>query len=103
MGLTPPIAANKPRIPVLFIGENPPEHITPLAELMDGEEKRGFAVWKNDLYGTQDVLGRKRKERGWSKLEEELVLRRERNEVVKRLVRWEGDVLFLGMEDLPWT
>lgn len=97
------MAANKRRITIWFVGENPPEHITPLAELEDGEEKRGFGVWKDDLYGTQEVLGRKRKERGWSKLEEDLVLERERDDVVNRLVRWEGDGLFLGMDDLPWT
>jgi hypothetical protein len=93
--------ANK--IPVWFIGENPPEHISPLAELVDGEEKRGFGLWNDDMYGTGEVLGRKRWERGWSKLEEELVLERETDEVVKRLVRWEGDVLFVEMGDLPWT
>lgn len=103
MGLAPLVAADKPRIPVEFVGENPPEHIKPLAELMDGEEKRGFGVWKDDLYGTRGVLGRKRKERGWSKREEEIILQGERNEVVKRLVRWEGDGLFGGMDDLPWT
>jgi hypothetical protein len=93
--------ANK--IQVLFIGENPPEHISPLEELIDGEEKRGFGLWKDDMYGKGEVLGRKRRERGWSKLEEELVLEREWDEAVKRLVRWEGDGLFLGMDDLPWT
>lgn len=91
------------KIQVWFIGENPPEHISPLAELMDGEEKRGIGLWKDDMYGTGEVLGRKRRERGWSKLEEELVLERERDEAVKRLVRWEGEGLFSGMDDLPWT
>lgn len=91
------------KIPVWFIGENPPEHISPLAELVDGEEKRGFGLWKVDLYGTGEVLGRKRKERGWNEYEEELVLQGERDEVVKRLVRWDGDGLFLGLDDLPWT
>ena len=64
-------------IQVWFIGENPPEHISPLAELVDGEERRGFGLWKDDMYGTGEVLGRKRRERGWSKLEEELVLEME--------------------------
>lgn len=91
------------KIPVKFIGENPPENITPLAELIDGEERRGFGVWRDDLYGTGEVLARKRKERGWSKLEEELVLENESDEVVKRLVRWGGNGLFSEMDDLPWT
>lgn len=96
-----PSMANK--IPVGFIGENPPEQISPLAELVDGEEKRGFGLWKDDMYGTGEVLGRKRRERGWSKLEEEIVLDGERDEAVKRLVRWDGNGPFMEMDDLPWT
>ncbi|GAM41088.1 DUF218 domain protein [Talaromyces pinophilus] len=103
IGIVPSMASMANKIQVLFIGENPPEHISPLEELIDGEEKRGFGLWKDDMYGTGEVLGKKRRERGWSKLEEERVLEREWDEAVKRLVRWEGDGLFLGMDDLPWT
>uniref|UniRef100_A0A093VTA8 Uncharacterized protein C57A10.07 n=1 Tax=Talaromyces marneffei PM1 TaxID=1077442 RepID=A0A093VTA8_TALMA len=99
IGIVPSMA----KIAIWFIGENPPEHVTPLVDLIDGEEKRGIGLWKDDLYGTGEVLGRKRRERGWNKLEEEIVIECERDEVVKRLVRWEGVGLFLEMDDLPWT
>lgn len=91
------------KIRVEFIGENPPEHITPLAELVDGEEKRGIGLWKDDIYGTGEVLGRKRRERGWNKHEEELVVQQEGHDIVKRLVRWVADGLFLEMDNLPWA
>jgi hypothetical protein len=96
------ITTSSSRIKVNFIGINPPEYISPLAELVEGEQKRGFGLWKSDLYGTGEVLGRKRRERGWVEGdrggEED-----EGEEAVRRLVSWDGDGLFPEMNALPWV
>lgn len=94
--------ASKTGTTINFIGINPPEDITPLSELVDGEEKRGISLWKRDLYGTGEVLSRKRRERGWNDEQERAVLEGEENEVVKRLVRWQGEGIFPDMDGLPW-
>ncbi|OKL57967.1 hypothetical protein UA08_06789 [Talaromyces atroroseus] len=92
-------------IKVDIIGINPPERITPLAELVEGEKKRGYGLWKRDLYGTGELLGEKRRERGWAlgTGEEEAVLEGEEDEVVRKLVKWDGDGLFPEMDALPWV
>jgi hypothetical protein len=91
------------KIQVKLIGINPPEHITPLRELEQGEQKRGIGAWKQDLYGTGAVLCAKKKGRGWSVDVERTLLEEEKDAVVRRLVGWNGDGLFPELQSLPWS
>ena len=47
-----------------FVGIDPPEEVTSRAELDAGEAK-AVDAWREDLYGVGDVLGMKRRKRGW--------------------------------------
>lgn len=98
-----PLSKVKSKIDVTFIGVNPPEYVTSLQELMEGEENRGYGLWRYDPYGTGKVLSRKRTERGWCKHEEEAVLTGESNEVVVDLVRWAKQEIFPELNRLPWS
>lgn len=90
-----------------FVGIDPPESVTPKAELCRGEEERGFGVWMGDLYGVGDVLARKRRERGWVEEKVEEVLRGlegGEREMVRGLVEWKGgkDGREVFWRVLPW-
>ncbi|RAH66857.1 DUF218 domain protein [Aspergillus aculeatinus CBS 121060] len=96
------------RVEVEVVGINPPEVVTPLRELVAGEEERGIGVWRGDRYGVGRVLGRKRAARGWTVGMEEGVLRDVDGleGVVEALVRWKGgrsgNEWFDGLKELPW-
>jgi hypothetical protein len=77
-------------------GIDPVMSIADLESTLRGEEENGYAVWKNDPMGTGDLLGGKRKLRGWDasktfKFYEDL------EDGVKELLQ--GSV----SDDLPWT
>ncbi|PYH48618.1 DUF218 domain protein [Aspergillus saccharolyticus JOP 1030-1] len=90
------------------VGINPPEEVTPLRVLVEGEERRGLGLWRRDRYGVGAVLGRKRIERGWKGgIEGVPVLEGiQGDEVVEALVRWDGgetgNEWFDRMGELPW-
>ncbi len=48
-----------------FIGIDPPESVSPRRLLEEGERERGWGVWREDLYGMGELLGGKRRARGW--------------------------------------
>ena len=49
-----------------YIGIDPPFEEQKMQEIKDGDAKRGYGVWKDDLYGTGPVLAQKRMTRGWT-------------------------------------
>ncbi|CRG88403.1 hypothetical protein PISL3812_05433 [Talaromyces islandicus] len=100
---TSPTPPHGEKIGVKFIGINPPENITPLRELEEGEAKRGIGAWRQDFYGTGPVLGAKRQTRGWSVEAEQALLEEEKDEVVRRFVMWRGGGLFPELQSLPWS
>ncbi|KAJ5749296.1 uncharacterized protein N7511_010992 [Penicillium nucicola] len=51
---------------VAVVGINPPEEVTPSETLIRGEAENGIGLWKNDLYGVNTDLMKKRVRRGWS-------------------------------------
>jgi hypothetical protein len=67
-----------------------------LESTLRGEEENGFAAWKDDPMGTGDLLGGKRKLRGWdaSKAANHF---QDVEDSVKEL--FQGTV----SDDLPWT
>ena len=87
--------------------------MTPRRVLEEGEERNGYGVWKDDLYGVGEILGRKREKRGWNKGSVHEVERsylggngnEESDEMVRLLLRWKGEedgkTLFPGK--LPWN
>lgn len=89
---------------LIYIGIDPPENVSPKKELEAGEEKRGYGVWKGDLYGVREVLREKREKRGWSKAEEETVLSSVSEKGPRGLLVWKGGLE--GVEiyggELPW-
>lgn len=91
---------------VAVIGINPPEEVTPLDSLIQGEELRGIGLWKTDLYGVKEDLAGKRRKRGWeSGMEEAVFGNRGLEEAVKHLVCWDGGAgneWFPRMNELPW-
>jgi hypothetical protein len=96
---------HKPRVAV--IGINPPEHVTPEASLIEGEELRGIGLWMRDRYGVLSDLARKRAKRGWRQgMEEGLFVNVGLESVVEELVCWDGgrggNEWFEKMEQLPW-
>ncbi|KAL6721370.1 hypothetical protein ACLMJK_000473 [Lecanora helva] len=93
-----------PRDRVTYVGIDPPECVTSKSSLEEGEERRGYGVWKGDLYGVGEVLGGKRVGRGWR---EECLggLGEGVEEGVRGLLGWRGGES--GVEvyggDLPWA
>ncbi|RAH80649.1 hypothetical protein BO86DRAFT_419945 [Aspergillus japonicus CBS 114.51] len=96
------------RVAVEIVGINPPEEVTPLRELVAGEEERGIGLWRGDRYGVGRVLGGKRVARGWTVGMEEGVLGvvDGLEGVVAALIRWKGgrtgNEWFDRLEELPW-
>lgn len=86
-----------------FIGIDPPEIVTPRKWLEEEERKKGYEVWKRDMYGRGEWVGRKRRERGW-KDEVEGVVGEGCEEGVRGLLGWDGGrngvEIFGGV--LPW-
>jgi hypothetical protein len=94
-------------ITVHFIGINPPEEVTPLTDLINGEANSGIGLWRNDLYGVGEELFGKRVKRGWTiGKERDLFVGIGLEDVVEQLVMWDGgrggNQLFRKMHELPW-
>ncbi len=88
---------------VTYVGIDPPENVTSRESLERGERERGYGVWKRDLYGVGEVLGGKRRQRGWREGEPE-GLGEGVEEGVRGLLGWRGGAS--GVEGfgvrLPW-
>ncbi|KAL4809914.1 hypothetical protein BDV18DRAFT_156288 [Aspergillus unguis] len=89
------------------VGINPPEVVTPLRELVEGEEKRGIGLWKMDKYGVGQELKGKRVKRGWvDGMEKGIWVGVGLENVVEELVCWkgggDGNEWFQRMLELPW-
>jgi hypothetical protein len=89
----PAIRWPKDRIQVQ--GIDPIMSVTDLESTLHGEEENGYAAWKNDPMGTGDLLGGKRKLRGWD-ANETAELYDDLEESVRELVQ--GNV----SDVLPW-
>lgn len=90
------------------VGINPPEEVTPLSELVDGEKKRGIGLWKSDMYGVGPELKSKRVKRGWiGGMDKGVWVDVGLEEVVEQLICWnggsDGNELFPRMMELPWN
>ncbi|KAJ5683600.1 hypothetical protein N7462_006765 [Penicillium macrosclerotiorum] len=94
-------------VKVKIVGINPPEEITPLESLIQGETSRGIGLWQNDLYGVGHALASKREQRGWSAgMEIGLFVNVGLEPVVEQLVCWRGGAgneWFSGIAELPWV
>jgi hypothetical protein len=84
-----------PKDRVQVQGIDPVMSIADLESTLRGEEENGYAAWKEDPMGTGDLLGGKRKLRGWdaSKTAE---LFKNLEDSVRKL--FQGSV----SDDLPW-
>jgi hypothetical protein len=87
------------------VGVDPPDHITPQTLLIQGEERNGYGLWKDDLYGAKEALKKKRADRGWDKDKYVEVIRGwGLDEGLIGLIEWDGGES--GMEvyegELPW-
>lgn len=92
---------------VSVIGINPPEGVTPVESLTEGEEMNGIGLWKRDRYGVQAQLAGKRAKRGWqSGMEDGIFVNVGLEPVVEELVCWDGghdrNGWFVKMDQLPW-
>ncbi|KAL4875644.1 hypothetical protein BJY04DRAFT_223878 [Aspergillus karnatakaensis] len=92
---------------VSVVGINPPEEVTPLEELVEGEEKRGIGLWRGDMYGVGKELSGKRAKRGWRDgVEHGIWTGVGLESVVEELVSWSGgrsgNEWFPRMRELPW-
>ncbi|ETN41292.1 uncharacterized protein HMPREF1541_03227 [Cyphellophora europaea CBS 101466] len=95
----PAIAA--PLVSVEYIGIDPPLDEEGLAKLVEGDRRRGFGAWRDDLKGTGTLLQGKRLERGWNEaafvaavVDENELWSEEDKRRLKQLVRGEEDVLW---------
>ncbi|KAJ5293659.1 hypothetical protein N7508_008480 [Penicillium antarcticum] len=93
---------------VAVIGINPPEEVTPLETLIQGEAKNGIGLWRQDLYGVNADLMGKRVKRGWSPgIENEMSSNLGLEDVVLDLIRYDGgnhcNQWFPRRESLPWS
>lgn len=50
---------------VRYLGINPPFSASELEDVEAGERERGYLPWKDDPWGTGEVLNAKRVARGW--------------------------------------
>ena len=66
----------------MYIGIDPPFEEHKMQEIKDGDAKRGYGVWKDDLYGTGPVLAQKRVARGWTQERMESLTRLWKEELV---------------------
>ena len=93
---------------VEFIGIDPPFDEQRMEDIKAGDLARGYGAWKDDLYGSGEVLKAKRKGRGWDEdsFVKEGLCRTEGEErqVLERLVRWKGGQSGNDIfpETLPW-
>ena len=81
-------------------------------DITEGDLKRGFGAWKEDLYGDGEVLSAKRRVRGWSGVRMNDLLEQcasgkegdKRREMIQRLLTWRGgdNRKEIFPERLPW-
>jgi len=87
-----------------FIGINPPFSAVKMAEIEDGDKKRGYGIWKDDIYGNGQILSEKRAARGYSleHFREGVLSRFDKNtlDVLEGLLVHPGTKLFA--KNLPW-
>ncbi|KAJ6014760.1 DUF218 domain protein [Penicillium herquei] len=108
VGLLPPVADQQLDLGygISVVGINPPEEVTPLESLVQGEAGRGIGLWRQDLYGTGEELAGKRAARGWkSGMETGVFVQVGLEEVVEKLVYWNsgiGNDFYPHMNELPW-
>lgn len=81
---------------VEFVGIDPPFEEARMEEIRDGDAKRGYGVWKGDLYGAGELLQKKRRERFWD--EDAFV-----HEIGLRDGSWDEAVSHRLLELLHWT
>ena len=82
-------------------------------EIKEGDLKRGFGSWKEDLYGTGEVLSTKRKYRGWSEARMKEVVEQcasggkadEERKITQSLLTWRGGASRMEIfpERVPWV
>ena len=95
---------------VQYIGIDPPFSQSKMTEIKEGDMKRGYGAWADDLYGSRDALRRKGRERGWDceAFESEVLTAAEYDGVRGRLMqvlRWHGGddgVSLLSQDRVPW-
>lgn len=96
-------AVRWPLSQITYIGIDPPEDVTPISFLEQGERERGYGVWKGDLYGVGSVLGGKKEKRGWEDGALD-VAGNGKEESVAGLLQWrggpDGKEVYKGR--LPW-
>lgn len=108
LGLLPPLSKSEKRAcpqNINLIGINPPEEITPLECLIQGETSKGIGLWKEDPYGVGEELAGKRIKRGWTPgMEEVIFLNKGLENAVEQLVCWngKGNHSFPHIQELPW-
>lgn len=97
-------AMHVPRVSV--VGIDPPEVVTSMESLIQGESLRGIGLWRRDLYGVAQDLAGKRIVRGWAPgMVHEVCLNGVLEPVVEQLVLWDGGAgneWFPHMKQLPW-
>lgn len=97
-------AMHIPRVSV--IGINPPEEVTSIDSLIQGESSRGIGLWRRDLYGVGPDLAGKRIVRGWTPgMVHEVCPGGALDPVVEQLSSWDGGARnewFPHMRQLPW-
>ena len=91
---------------VKYVGVDPPFDGVKMVEVREGDRKRGFGVWREDLYGVGSALEGKRIARGWTaerrtEFQREVVekLDERDREAVRLLMEWGGGET--GVELLP--
>lgn len=54
------------KMDVEYIGIDPCLDEQKIREIKEGDRLRGYGAWKSDLFGTGELLSKKRLERGWN-------------------------------------
>ena len=96
---------------VQYIGIDPPFSSSKLAEIKEGDLQRGYGAWREDLYGSGEVLMRKREDRGWDReaFESRFLTSPEYDNVRGRLtelLKWHGGqdgTTLLAQDLVPWA
>lgn len=88
---------------ISVLGIDPPFTPKDRGETLEGEMKRGYGVFAGDLYGTRDLLAKKRKDRAWDE-GANVALGRGLEPEVQTLLTWNGGPSGTEIfpEVLPW-
>lgn len=92
-----------PKDMITVLGIDPPFTPTDREETLRGEMKRGYDLFANDLYGTRDILARKRADRGWD-CDANVACGVDLEPEVQELLAWDGgtDGKEVFPRRLPW-